>query len=231
MRCSKAHRLIGEKLEGTIGAQDLAELKKHLEQCADCGVLIKDFERLAEDARTLPKKEPSGRVWTAIVEDLRKARREPERRPALKPRWLDVFGTMRRARWAWAAALTLVIVGGLAIGLRPWSGSGPAGSERETLAKLKEAEKHYRLAIEALSDAISSQKTNLDPQTAALFAQNLRDVDSVIHACRDAVQKNPNNLDVRVYLLDAYKDKVEFLGRIVDAGKNNASARRAEAKI
>jgi predicted anti-sigma-YlaC factor YlaD len=61
MRCSKAHRLIGEELEGTIGAADRVELRKHLEACADCRELMKDFTEIADAARRLPKPVPSHR--------------------------------------------------------------------------------------------------------------------------------------------------------------------------
>jgi hypothetical protein len=231
MRCSKTHRLIGEKLEGTIGAQDLAELKKHLEKCADCRDLMKDFESIAEDARSLPKREPSGRVWTAIVEDVRKARRAPKGDRAIKPRWLYIFAA-GRPRWAWAAALTLVIVGGIVAGIHPWrSAPGPESDERFAVAKLKEAENYYRLAIKSLGEAIGSEKNGFDPQVAAMFAQNLKDIDAVIQDCRTAVTRDPNDVETRLFLLDAYKNKVAILDNLIDVKKRMSPAIKAGTKI
>ncbi len=231
MRCAKAHRLIGDFLDGTIGPDENARLREHLDFCSDCRGLLKDFQAIAENARDLPKHEPSQRAWTAILDGLRKAGSEQIEQPAAKPRWLEAFLFQGRAKYAWAAAALLVIVGVAVIGFKPrTSAPGLSDQGRFTLAKLEEAEKHYKLAIRALSDAIGSQKNGLDAQVAAVFDRNLKEIDTVIRACQDAVVKEPRNLDARTYLLSAYKDKVEFLDDVIETKKRSSPA-KAETKI
>jgi len=231
MRCAKAHRLIGDFLDKTIGPDENVRLREHLEACPDCRGLFKDFQAIAEKAKDLPKHEPAQRTWTAILDGVRKAGSELIEQAAGKPRWLEAFLFQGRAKYAWAAAALLVIAGVAVIGFKPWT-SAPGLSEqgRFTLAKLEEAEKHYKLAIKALSEAIGSQKNGLDPQVAAVFDRNLKDIDTVIRACQDAVVKEPKNLDARTYLLSAYKNKVEFLDDVIETKKRSLPA-KAETKI
>ena len=74
MRCSHAHKLIGDKLDGTLGLKDGERLQAHLNKCPDCRDLLKDFQGIAEQAKGLPKHEPSHRVWTGILDAVRAVR-------------------------------------------------------------------------------------------------------------------------------------------------------------
>ncbi len=221
MKCSQAHKFIGDQLDGALDPKDNERLREHLASCPDCRDLLRDFQKIVEQAKDLPKHEPSNRVWTAILSGVRAAGRAPSAVRMPKPKWREIYIFSGRAKYAWAAALLLVVAGGIAAGLfRPGKDlSGLSEQDRFTLAKLEEAEKHYQLAIRALSDAIGSQKNGLDPQVAAVFNRNLREIDTAIQACQRAVSKQPNSLDAREYLLGAYKDKVEFLDNIIDFRK------------
>jgi anti-sigma factor RsiW len=225
MRCSKAHKLIGDHLDGTLGGKDSARLQEHLKACVECRSLLKDFQKIAEQARELPKYEPSNRVWQGILAGVHEGGFGALKPQARKTKRFEAFVFQGRARYAWAAALLILIVGWVAIGLRPWKSASPLSEQdRFTLAKLEEAEKHYQLAIQALSEAIGSQKNGLEPQIAAVFDKNLREIDTVIQACQGAIRKEPNNLEVRQYLLGAYKDKVGFLDNVIDVKRKSPSA-------
>ena len=234
MRCAQAHKLIGDQLEGTIGAADKAKLETHLADCADCRAILADFKRIADGARELPKHEPSARVWTGVLAGVGLSGREPARERAAAPGWGERFFLLGRARTAWAAALLLVVIaGGIALGTRIGRSGAPylSADDKFTLGKLEEAEKHYQLAIEALQAAVGGRITSLDPLIATAFARNLGDIDAVIRDCRNAVQANPSDLSARAYLLDAYRNKVEFLGNVIDATKKPAPGRPAGTRI
>ncbi|MDP2914204.1 MAG: zf-HC2 domain-containing protein [Candidatus Aminicenantes bacterium] len=238
MRCSHAHKLIGDKLDGTLGLKDGERLQEHLNKCSDCRDLLKDFQGIVEQAKGLPKHEPSRRVWTGILDGVRAVRDNRVAGPAPsaiklpKPKWYEAYIFASRARYAWAAALLLVVVGGVVIGLRPGKDlSGLTDQDRFTLAKLEEAEKHYKLAIQALSEAVGSQTNRFDPLVVAVFARNLYEIDTAIQACQAAVTKNPNDLSAREYLLGVYKDKVNFLDSLIDIRKASPSPKAAGKKI
>ena len=233
MRCSHAHKLIGDKLDGTLSAKDNERLQEHLDRCPDCRDLLKDFQGIVEQAKGLPKHEPAHRVWAGILEGVRGAGPAPSPIKLPKPKWHETYVFSGKARFAFAAAaLLLVVVGGLVIGLRPGRDlNGLSAQNRFTLAKLEEAEKHYKLAIQALSDAVGSQPKSFDPLVVAVFARNLFEIDSAIQACQAAVKKNPSDLSARQYLLSAYKDKVDFLDNLIDIRKTPPSATPAGKKI
>lgn len=250
MRCSHAHKLIGDKLDGTLGLKDGKRLQEHLNKCPDCRDLLKDFQGIAEQAKGLPKHEPSQRVWTGILDAVRAFRDicddqvvvddrvdrvagpvpSPIKLP--KPKWYETYIFAGRAKYALAAALLLVVAGGLVIGLRPARNvNGLSEQGRFTLSKLEEAEKHYKLAIQALSEAVGAQPNRFDPLVVAVFARNLWEIDTAIQACQAAVTKNPNDLSAREFLLGTYKDKVNFLDSLIDIRKASPSPKAAGKKI
>jgi hypothetical protein len=220
------------------------------------------FQGIVEQAKGLPKHEPSHRVWTAVldgvrafrdicddqvvvddrvvrdnrvdrvVRDDRVAGPSPSPIKLPKPKWYETYIFAGRAKYALAAALLLVVVGGLVIGLRPGKDmNGLSEQARFTLAKLEEAEKHYKLAIQALSEAVGAQTNRFDPLVVAVFARNLYEIDTAIQACQAAVKNNPNDLSAREYLLGAYKDKVDFLDSLIDIRKASPSPKAAGKKI
>jgi predicted anti-sigma-YlaC factor YlaD len=225
MRCPTAHRLIGEYLDKTLRSKDQARLQKHLDSCPDCRSLLKDFQDIAEQAQALDAFSPSDDSWPKILSRVQAAKREKRLYQPRQAGWRDSVGYPNRTKWVWTAALILVVViGGVVIGIGTRHGKTVPGlgeQDKYTLAKLEEAEKHYQLAIQALNEAVASQKGSLDPQIAAVFDKNLKLINDSIQACMNAVRMDPNSLDARAYLLAAYKEKVDFLDDIMDLKKKS----------
>jgi hypothetical protein len=59
------------------------------------------------------------------------------------------------------------------------------------------------------------------PQVAEMFEKNLAVIDATIQACRQAVLKEPQDLQARNYLLAAYMDKVMFLDAALESQRQN----------
>jgi len=226
MKCSQAHELIGELLEGTISEDDRRELEKHLESCRECRELLADFQEIKTQAAALPKIEPSPAVWTNVLAGVLRAGREKPAHSVATIGWWERLFAPGRPRYALAAALSLgLVIGGAVLIRAPWKKAAPVAADTAdayTMAKLEEAETHYRLAIKALSEAAAAQKTGLDAKTTASLEAGLGTIDAVIASCRAAVQRDPKNVEARVYLLGAYKGKVEFLDNIIAAKKMSA---------
>ena len=92
MKCAAFHKLIGDRLDGTIRPAERARLDAHLKSCGECRELLEDFQKITESARALDDRDtPSEDVWPA----------RPGRGPCHPPR-----GAASRRfipRWAYAA--------------------------------------------------------------------------------------------------------------------------------
>jgi hypothetical protein len=100
--------------------------------------------------------------------------------------------------------------------------SASSKSERQTLAKLKRAENHYRKAIRALGGAITTKKDEFDPQIYQAFQRHLDVLDSSIQACRLAVMEEPSDIETRNYLLAVYQEKADLLSDMMAASDDSS---------
>jgi len=212
MRCAKARKLINDDLDGLLTPEKKAALDSHLESCPDCRDLKCDFAAIVEKAKDLPVLEPSPAVWANIAARVRQAEREMPAPVGERKFWAAI---LRPAglRYALAAALGLIIIGGAVAGWKWRTGIARSGDDSVdfTLAKLKEAQVYYEKAVASLSEAVRSQKERMDPRLAEAFQQNLESIDATIRACQQIVRGDPDNLTARNYLLTAYREKVNFL--------------------
>jgi hypothetical protein len=231
MRCHKARRLISEYVDGSLEAGKAAGLKRHVRTCAACRDLLGDFRAMTEAAPGLAGPEPRDAVWLKIRSRLNASEAGSAAAPDKAPRaWSFGWGAPA-LRFAGAAALALILIAsGIIVGTRlgrRGSPGIPRNSETYTLAKLDEAEGYYKKAIVSLGEAFASQKGMMVPQAAEMFEKNLAVIDATIQACRQAVLKEPDDLQARNYLLAAYLDKVHILDTALEfSGKNPVAVKR-----
>jgi tetratricopeptide (TPR) repeat protein len=231
MRCRKAEKLISESLEGLLSGEQEAALRHHLETCAKCRELSLDFEVIIREAKRLPQLDPTPTSWQKISAGVRHQGRPADSLTDGYKGWLPGLFHPARLRYALAAALALVIVGGVLVvefRSRQVDLAAQKGSVEFTLAKLEEAQRYYEKAIKALNEAVQSQKNSLDPLLAEVFKDNLGAMDASIQACREMIKKDPDNLAARSYLLTAYREKVSFLEQMVAV---ESASTRGESEI
>ncbi len=231
MRCRKAEKLISESLESPLSNGQEAALRSHLETCARCRELALDFEVIVREAKRLPHPEPTPLAWRKISAAVRDEGRAASSLAAGKKVWRPGVLQTSKSKFALAAALALVIVGGILFVEFRSRQVEPAlqeGSVEFTVAKLEEAQRYYEKAIQALSEAVQSQQNSLNPMLAEVFKDNLNALDASIQACRQMIEKDPNNLAARSYLLTAYREKVSFLEQMVAIERASA---RGEQEI
>jgi tetratricopeptide (TPR) repeat protein len=213
MKCAAAQELISEHMDGALGPNRDAELRAHLESCRGCREMAGDFAAIVRGANDLVSLEPSPSVWPRVAAGVREALQGAPAPVREKKRWLGSFWSLAGLRYATAAAVVLVAVGGFLIWQKPWSTAGPSAesSIEFTLAKLQEAQSYYERAIQSLREALQSQEGGMDPRLAEAFNNNLTAMDETIRACRQIIRKDPDNLTARAYLLTAYREKVNVL--------------------
>lgn len=224
MKCAAAQELISDYVDGSLSPDREAELRAHLESCRDCRELARDFTSIVREAKGLVSLEPSPAVWPRVAAEVREALQEAPAAAREKRGWLGAFWKPAGWMYAAAAALILVVVGGLVIRQKPWSTVGPS-KERSiefTLAKLQEAQSYYEKAIQSLREAVQSQEGGMEPRLAEVFNRNLTAMDETILACRQIIEQDPDNLTARAYLLTAYREKVNFLEEMMGAERSAA---------
>lgn len=234
MRCSKARKLISDYTAGNLDEKN-STLKKHLQECSDCQKVLKDFQSITEKAKNLEKLSPSPQTWLKIRSRLRAEEQQVMILRPQKKEWSSFIFFPGRFKYALSAALVLLVIISLVfIGPRFWRGKDVFGeneTQKYTLAKLEDAERHYQLAIKALMEAVSAQEENISPQTVEVFNENLKIIDSTIIACQRAVRLEPDNIEARNYLLAAYMEKVDLLNTMMDVNKKSPLKRELEKTL
>jgi anti-sigma-K factor RskA len=229
MRCSKVQKYISEYVDGALDARKAAEVERHVGECRACREVLEDFRKMKSAASDLETPEPDESVWFRIKERVGSAgtAAEPAVPVRVPGRWAFGLG-VPALRLAGAAAIALALVAsGIFVGVRVagrGAASYPKNSEKYTLAKLDEAEAYYKKAIKSLSEAFAGEKKAMIPQVAEMFERNLAVIDGTIQACREAVRKEPDDLQARSYLLAAYMDKVMFLDSALEYPRQNPGA-------
>ena len=192
MMCGDREAQLNEYVDGTLAADARAQVEAHLAQCAGCRGTVAELRGLVHGARELPRTiEPGSELWTGI------AGRIGKRETRNGKRW---------GRGALAAAATLVI--GFALyRLLPSSTVFSRPEGRGWVA----VEAEYQQATGELAAAFATERGRLEPATVALLERNLGVIDAAIRESRDALARDPGNVELRGLFAAAARQKVELL--------------------
>ncbi len=231
MRCTTAKKWISEHIDAELDRKREAALAEHCAACSDCQKLMKDFQKISQSAAHLKEISPPESAWLKIQEKLPAGEQQVIKIAPDRSRWLS----QPRLSYAVSAALVLLVVIGIFV-IRPFDRNGPgilplSESQQYTLAKLQEAEHHYKLAINALAEAVAGQEGELDPKMTEVFRTNLAIIDASIGACQQAILNNPNNIESRNYLLSAYREKTNLLSQMMAVSDKPSKQRELEETL
>jgi len=193
MMCSDREVELNEYVDGTLAPQARALVETHLAQCAGCREAVAELRALVAGAAALPQSiEPGRDLWAPI-----------KARIVRRATW-----NVQRRFWrgALAAAATLVI--GFALyRLLPSSPAldRPGGEGWEAV------QAEYDEAGAQLRDALASQRARLEPTTVALLERNLGVIDAALRESREALARDPGNVELRGLFAAAARQKVELL--------------------
>ncbi len=175
------------------------EQMEHLRTCGACSELVRELDLIIAAAGELQEAdEPSPRVWNLIEAELR---REGLIRPraARKAAHLLPFGV----RWGWsrwlvpAAAMLLLMIG---IYQRRQLRAFAPSQQAAMVAPVVNA------AGLNDEDFIEEVATN-SPSMRSEYEENLRRANDYIRDAESVVNENPNDVDARRTLMDAYQQK------------------------
>ena len=208
MNCSEMEKLLDLYVDGELEPGRRAEVRAHVDGCADCRAGLEERRELARAVEQLPRE-------LAPTRDLL-----PGIRRATVQR--------RRPLWFWAGmAASLVALSTVAwVTLRAPEKTETAGRitvpdlpqpwsvARVNQLEFEMAEEEYELAAERLLQLLEEREDSLSPETLELVEENLRIIDQAIDEVRDALESAPEDPANGHALNALHRQKVEFLWRL-----------------
>ena len=192
MMCSEREAQLNQYVDGTLAAEARALVETHLAGCAGCREAVAKLRALVDGARGLPRAiEPASELWTGIAGRIGKGERGKGKR------WW---------RGALAAAAALII--GFAVYRLLPSSAVFYGPEVDGWAA---AQIEYARATDELAGALALERDRLEPATVALLERNLGVIDAALRESRDALARDPANVELRALFAAAARQKVELL--------------------
>jgi anti-sigma factor RsiW len=228
MRCKKAKKLISDYIDGELNSSRRFSLEKHLEECEECRKFMEDYKIIAHTAQELEAGSPSPYVWTRIKQGVK------ESTPSYEASKKRMWGWSPQLKYAVGLLSVLLIVGAAVIGITSIGNQKavtPFGKQDKVIANLKQAEKHYKKAIESMIKAVEAQENGMDLEVAKVFQANLELIDSSISACQEAVLNDPEDIESRNILLAAYKEKADLLYKLLNVKDYSPKKGESETKI
>jgi anti-sigma-K factor RskA len=97
---------LNDYLERELSPAEQVRVATHLETCADCALVVAEFQQVVREASTLGPLEPPPHVWTAIQARLE----SPESKVQSPQSNHQPPTTNQLPRWAWAMATAALVV-------------------------------------------------------------------------------------------------------------------------
>lgn len=219
MRCSQAQKLVNDHIDLILNRKQIENLERHLEACGSCRKLLGDMESIVNEAKRLESVSPSEDLWPSIRARVTERPGSVAFKSTRKNLFSDFFRFQKPLAFALSTLLAVIILTGLFYRDLPLLQNirifnGKPDQPEIAMAHLREAERHYKMAIAELSASISEERGNIDPELARVLKENTEIIDNSILACRNAVNRYPDNLDATLYLIASYRKKVELLTEI-----------------
>lgn len=211
--CDDAQLLVSDRLDGTLGDTQRAQLDAHLAACGACRKVARDLEQIHAEAALLPTLTPSHDLWASI-----EARIEVSVVPLESHRRSPIARWSTRQFAAAAAVLMAVTAGGTwFVAVRS------AGSPTETLATSpgprtelvsvasEKGMAAYEGEIGALRNIIDTRRAELDSATVTVLEKNLKLIDHAIAESKAALAADPASTFLADQVSRAYDTKLELL--------------------
>jgi len=183
MSCPDLHRLIQDRLDGTLPDAETRLLESHLADCATCRDEDERLRELVSSLGSLPPGEgPARDLWTGL-----RARLEASSAPAPRPKPSHI-------PWLRLAAAGLLLA--LILGSQAFLG-GEATPDTKALAdEHAEVFAEYERASAALVKSLEARRDDLSSATLDTIDSNLALIEDALTRTREALQASPSDSDL-----------------------------------
>jgi hypothetical protein len=212
MKCIDCIDRFDDFIDGRLEADEVAELRVHLEVCAACAAEFESMSRLRDRAAELPRSlDPPRDLWPEIAVGIAESN-------VVRGR----FG--RRALLAAAAAVLVVasmvtayLLGrsqAVVIAESPTAGEGVPSAV--LLASFEDlGVEGYESRRAELLDALEARSHELSPETMEVVRTNLKLIDQAMDQIAEALGEDPENRLLMRQLAGTYRRQIDLLQRAV----------------
>ncbi len=200
------------------------ELEDHLKSCESCSEEIRIENLIISKAGDLPAKKAPSYVWDKIIAEILEsdAPLQPHRdseHPAKRDRLRIIFGRLFpisktpvfKPALAMFAVLFFIVGAFIFRSAEIFNSGNKTELQAQAIVEIENTEKEYLAAIDKFRNIIDEKSENDNSELYLLYKRKLGVLDEVILLCREAINENQYNLNARLYLVEAYKEKVETL--------------------
>ena len=198
------------------------DIARHAEQCLSCGSLLSDLQGIQAAAKTLPLESPSPRVWSNIRATLAEEGLIHEQK-SFWQRWIPSVSLVPRSAPAAALAFALVLAvimlfkGDIQKNGTQQPVRTPAVASAVS-SGLSSVQLNLAKTVAAMEENYKAREATLDPSAKQVYRAGLTSLNNSIQECLDSLQKQPHNILVREYLMQAYAQKAEVLASAMEYG-------------
>lgn len=210
--------------DGSLAANRAAELEAHVQRCPSCAddlarlrALVARVHAWKRDSAENGPDAPFDSLWPAI-----QSRIDERKSAALAPASLTSRRRAARSGWLLAAAAATILVIGVPL-LRRADVDRDAVSARDpdnavALTAAADTVTAYQEEAQTLLNELELRRSMLPPDAVVAIDHDLGVVDSAIVELKAAVARNPNDAALRQLLASSYRQKIEVLERVGNAG-------------
>ena len=202
--------------DGSLAPELEPTVAEHLGACTACASDVARIRTLMTRIRETPAAADSGGdLWPSI-----RARIEQEKVAPLHAPMSGESGRPPRFLWTVAGvAAAVVIATGILVrrGTSSTTFDKPAPAD-VTMHAVAESTHVYEEEARFLLNQLELRRALMRPQTASSIDHDLRVIDDAIAELKRAIERDPNNIALRALLASSYKQKVDLLKRVGNAG-------------
>lgn len=210
------------RLAAYLEGEASADVSTHAEQCCSCGSLLSDLQLIRASAKNMPLESPPPRVWSNIRASLAEQGLIREQKSFWR-KWVLSVSLVPRSAAAAALAFALMLAVIMLFkgdiqrngGLQPVSTPAVATAVPVGLSAVQS---NLVRTVAAMEENYQARESSLDPSAKQVYRAGLTSLDNSIHECIDSLHKQPHNMLVREYLMQAYAQKAEVLASALEYG-------------
>jgi anti-sigma factor RsiW len=205
--------------DGSLPLEQLPTIEAHLRGCPTCVADITRIRMLITRVHggPAPAPPPLEELWPSI-----RARIEASKVIALSPMGLRLEGRRRARRLGFSIVMAAaVVVAVVALGLRGSARHQAQGAQTAATASLiavVDSAHAYEEEAQTLLNQLELRRAMLRPEAVVAIDHDLRVVDAAIAEVKEAIARDPTNPSLRRLLAASYRQKVDVLKRVGNAG-------------